>query len=52
MKKIRQNQKNITKPIKKKTTKKVGESIIEIFLKMKKSKKEIMVTSEIKLCQT
>ena len=42
--------KNITKPIKTKY-KKDSESIIDIFLKMRKLKKEIMRTLEIKICQ-
>ena len=45
-------QKNsINKPLKK-NYKKDGESIIEIFLKMRKLTKEIMLTIEIKICQT
>ena len=42
--------KNITKPIKTKY-KKDSESIIDIFLKMRKLQKEIMRTLEIKICQ-
>ena len=44
-------QKTITKLIKK-NYKKDCESIIEIFLKMRKSEKEIMLTLEIIVCQT
>ena len=46
-----QKQKNITKPTKTKY-KKDRKSIIEIFHKNKKLKKEIMLTLKIKECQT
>ena len=50
--KQKKKQKNsINKPLKK-NYKKDGESIIEIFLKMRKLTKEIMLTIEIKICQT
>ena len=45
-----QKQKSITKPIKK-NYKKDCKTIIEIFLKMEKSKKEMMLTIEIKIHQ-
>ena len=45
-----QKQKSITKPVKK-NYKKDCKTIIEIFLKMEKSKKEMMLTIEIKIHQ-
>ena len=46
-----ENERKKAKPIKK-NYKKDRKSIAEIFLKMKNLKKEIMLTLEIKMCQT
>ena len=48
---MKKQESNITKPINK-NCKKDRVSTIEIFLKMRNLKKEIMLTLKIKICQT